>query len=387
MYQVLKLNEISPVIDKALDENFNVTKTCEHPDAIILRSFNMHEYPLPESLKCVARAGAGTNNIPIDKCTEKGIVVFNTPGANANAVKELVLCAMLVGSRKLIPAAEWVKTLKGKGAEVGPLVEKGKKAFVGGEIAGKTLGVIGLGAIGTLVANAACDLGMEVLGYDPYISVDAAWGISKQVQKCNDLNVLFANSDYITIHVPYLPTTKDTINADALGKMKDGVVIINLARGELVNTPAILEALASGKVDRYITDFPSDELIGVENVICFPHLGASTPEAEDNCAFAAAKELREFLENGNIRNSVNFPNVDCPRTGPERLTIIHRNVKEMISKITSVIGSSGANISNYVNKSKNDYAYSILDIDEVIDDKLIETIAGIDGVIKIRKFQ
>lgn len=385
MYQVLKLNEISAVANKAFDEHFELTKTAENPDAIILRSFNMHEYPLGDNLKCVARAGAGTNNIPIDKCTEKGIVVFNTPGANANAVKELVVCAMLLGSRKLVPAVEWVNSLKGKGAEIGPMVEKGKKAFVGGELLGKTLGVIGLGAIGASVANCAHNLGMEVLGYDPYISVDGAWGLSRAVRKCTDLNVLFANCDYITIHVPYLPTTKDTINEDNIQKMKDGVVIINLARGELVNTPAILEGLAAGKVARYVTDFPSDELIGVENVVCFPHLGASTPEAEDNCALAAAKELREFLENGNIRNSVNFPNCECPRSGTDRLTVIHRNVKEMISKITGTIGKTGANISNYVNKAKNDYAYSIIDVDEKIDAALIDALKAIDGVVKVRK--
>lgn len=384
MYDILKLDKISKIADKAFDEKYNLTNQSENPAAIMLRSFDMHSYNLNKELLAVARAGAGVNNIPIDKCTQNGIVVFNTPGANANAVKELVICAMLFSSRKILPAVEWTNTLKGKGEEVKKLVEKGKKQFIGAELANKKLGIIGLGAIGALVANAAAALEMDVFGYDPFITVESAWGLSRNVKRITDINELLANSDYISINVPYNEKTKNYINADVIAKMKDGVTLINCSRGELVNNEALLSAVNSGKIGKYITDFPVDELIGIENIICIPHLGASTPEAEDNCALAAANELIDYIENGNICNSVNFPPTVMARSGVSRITIIHLNIKDMISKITSVISKSNHNITNFVNKSQNDYAYSIIDIDEPADKNISDALNGIDGVIRVR---
>ena len=385
MPQILKLNEISPVADKEFPAGYTFTKEAKNPDGIMLRSFNMHEYPLNDELLAVARAGAGTNNIPIPACTEKGIVVFNTPGANANAVKELVICELLLGGRKITDAIDWVKTLKGTEG-IGKAVEKGKSKFVGHEISGKTLGVIGLGAIGVMVANTAVDLGMNVVGYDPYLSVAGALHLDNRVRTA-DLDTLIKSSDFITVHVPLTPDTEKMFNADTFAKMKDGAVLINSSRGELVDTAAVLAAVESGKLERYITDFPSDELIGVPNVICVPHLGASTPEAEDNCAEMAAKELVDYIENGNITHSVNFPDVSAPRSTSSRIAVMHNNVEGVISKVTSAISASGINIANIIDKSKKDKAYMLVDLDAKISDKTVKEIESFDFVIRVRVFQ
>lgn len=385
MPQILKLNEISPVADKEFPAGYTFTKEAKNPDGIMLRSFNMHEYPLNDELLAVARAGAGTNNIPIPACTEKGIVVFNTPGANANAVKELVICELLLGGRKITDAIDWVKTLKGTEG-IGKAVEKGKSKFVGHEISGKTLGVIGLGAIGVMVANTAVDLGMNVIGYDPYLSVAGALHLDNRVRTA-DLDTLIKSSDFITVHVPLTPDTEKMFNADTFAKMKDGAVLINNSRGELVDTGAVLAAVESGKLERYITDFPSDELIGVPNIICVPHLGASTPEAEDNCAQMAAKELVDYIENGNITHSVNFPDVSAPRSTSSRIAVMHNNVEGVISKVTSAISASGINIANIIDKSKKDKAYMLVDLDAKISDKTVKEIESFDSVIRVRVFR
>jgi len=384
MKEILQLNAISPVASAVLSSKYRLVKESQSPVGILLRSFKMHGFPLPDSLLAVARAGAGVNNIPIDECSKKGIVVFNTPGANANAVKELVLCALLLSSRRIIPAIEWTKSLKGKGAEVSALVEKGKQDFVGGEIAGKTLGVVGLGAIGAMVANDCVRLGMNVIGYDPFISIDAAWGLNRSIKRMGGVDELLAQSDYVSLNTPYNENTKHMINAKSIDKMKDGAVLINCSRGELVDNAAVIEAVKSGKIARYVTDFPSDELIGIDNIICIPHLGASTPEAEDNCAESAARELADYIENGNIHNSVNFPECALPRSGQSRITIIHLNIKDMLNKITSAISGSHHNICNFVNKSRGEYAYSIIDIDEPADLQLKTALESIEGIMRVR---
>ncbi len=384
MKNILTLNAISPKADVAFDDTYKVAADVQEPVGIMLRSFNMHEYDLPETVVAVARAGAGTNNIPCDKYAEQGVVVFNTPGANANAVKELVMSALLLGSRKISEAMDWVKTLKGKGDEVGKLVEKGKSKFVGPEITGKTLGIIGLGAIGARVANAAIALGMEVVGYDPYLSVESALSMSRHVVRVNDLDTLIKTSDYITLHVPLLKDNKGFINADMIGKMKDGVVIINAARGELVDNESILAATKSGKVARYVTDFPNDALIGEENIVCIPHLGASTPEAEDNCAVMAANQLVDYLENGNIVNSVNYPACACPRAGAMRITVHHINQQNMIAQLTSLLASEGVNIENMLDKSKGNYAYSIIDTNTHVSQHTVDAMKAVEGVLRVR---
>lgn len=361
MYQISCLNKISHVGISRFSEQYRCGNELENPDAILVRSASLHEMELPESLLAIARAGAGVNNIPLEKCSERGIVVFNTPGANANAVKELVIAALLMTSRKIVSGIEWVKSLKGKGDEIGKLVEKGKSAFVGPEIKGKKLGVIGLGAIGILVANTAKSMGMEVYGYDPYLSVEAAWGLSRAIKHALSLDEIYANCDYITVHVPATPDTKGMINAESIAKMKDSVRILNFARGDLVNNSDIFDAIQSGKVAAYATDFPTEGLIGVEGVIAFPHLGASTPESEDNCACMAVDELADYLENGNIKNSVNMPNVSMPRQGT-RVCILHRNIPNTISLLSGEMAKNGINIENMQSKSKKDYAYTILDI-------------------------
>lgn len=386
MFDILTLNKISKTGLSHLGEEFNVLDECKNPDGILLRSFSMHDMELGDNLKAVARAGAGTNNIPIPACTEKGIVVFNTPGANANAVKELAICALLLASRDIYGGMKWAETLKGEGEAVGKLVEKGKGAFAGVELAGKTIGVIGLGAIGVMVANTAKSLGMTVLGYDPYISVDAAWNLSRSIVHVNNINDIFAKADYITIHVPLNDKTKHTINAENLALCKDGVRIINLSRNELVENGAILSSIESGKVAKYVTDFPSDDLLSVENVVCIPHLGASTNESEENCAVMASCELRDYLVNGNIKNSVNFPNCAMDRESPVRLCVLHKNVPTMISQFTSLLADDNINIDNLINKSKGDYAYTIIDI--ASDHSTIEEeLMAIDGVIKVRKLK
>ena len=384
MYRIQCLNKISPVGTDRFGTDYVCGENVENPDAILVRSASMHETELPASLLAVARAGAGVNNIPIDRCSENGVVVFNTPGANANAVKELVIAALLLSSRKIISGIEWAKTLQGKGDEIGKLVEKGKGAFVGPEISGKTLGVIGLGAIGILVANAAHSLGMEVYGYDPYLSVDAAWGLSRSIHHARSLDEIYAAADYITIHVPLMPDTKNMINAEAIAKMKDGVHILNFARGGLVSTEDVLSGIGTGKIATYATDFPEDSLIGVENVIAIPHLGASTPESEDNCARMAALQLMEYLESGNIRNSVNLPAVSMSRNGCPRICLFHRNVPNTISKLSGILADAGINIENMQSKAKKDYAYTILDVTGDVSDETAAHLEEIPEVIRAR---
>ena len=380
--KILKLNAISPVADKAFD-GYEYSDSVENPEGIILRSFAMHDYPLGDELLAVARAGAGVNNIPIDKCTEKGIVVFNTPGANANAVKELVLCELFLGGRKIVEGANWAQSLKGE-ENISKLVEKGKGKFVGQEVSGKTLGVIGLGAIGAMVANDALRLGMSVVGYDPFISVKSAWMIDRRVRFTDDLNTIFTDCDYITVHVPLTLNTKGMFNRESLASCKDGVVIINNSRGDLVVSADMVEAVASGKVSRYITDFPDETLLEKENILCVPHLGASTPEAEDNCALMAANELTDYLENGNIVNSVNYPAVSLPRSTAARVCIHHKNVKEILSKILAIISSQGINVARMQDESKGEYAYLILDLDEVPSASSIDLLRGVKDVLRVR---
>jgi D-3-phosphoglycerate dehydrogenase len=385
MYQIQYLNKISKAGTERFTDNYTVGEEVQNPDAIMVRSANMLEMELPQKLLAIARAGAGVNNIPLDKCSEKGIVVFNTPGANANAVKELVLCGLLLSSRRIVPAAEWCKTLKGKGAEVPKLIEKGKSQFVGPEIKGKTLGVIGLGAIGVLVANAAKSLGMEVYGYDPYLSVDAAWGLSRSIHHAQTLDDIWANCDYITIHVPQTPDTKGMICKESISKMKDHVRILNFARGGLVDSDSILEGIKSGKVASYATDFPNDEMIGVDGIIAIPHLGASTPESEDNCARMAANELRDYLENGNIHNSVNMPMVSMARDkNTQRICVLHRNMPNTISRFSGILADMGINIENMQSKSRKEYAYTIVDVTGDIANEAAQKLQSLDEVIRAR---
>jgi D-3-phosphoglycerate dehydrogenase len=385
MYQIQYLNKISKAGTERFTDNYTVGEEVQNPDAIMVRSANMLEMELPQKLLAIARAGAGVNNIPLDKCSEKGIVVFNTPGANANAVKELVLCGLLLSSRRIVPAAEWCKTLKGKGAEVPKLIEKGKSQFVGPEIKGKTLGVIGLGAIGVLVANAAKSLGMEVYGYDPYLSVDAAWGLSRSIHHAQTLDDIWANCDYITIHVPQTPDTKGMICKESISKMKDHVRILNFARGGLVDSDSILEGIKSGKVASYATDFPNDEMIGVDGIIAIPHLGASTPESEDNCARMAANELRDYLENGTIHNSVNMPMVSMARDkNTQRICVLHRNMPNTISRFSGILADMGINIENMQSKSRKEYAYTIVDVTGDIANEAAQKLQSLDEVIRAR---
>ena len=384
MYKILTLNKISENGLKKFPEPYTYSSEEANPDAILVRSASMHEMEFDANTKAIARAGAGVNNIPLDRCSEKGIVVFNTPGANANAVKELVLCAMLMSSRKIVSALDWVKTLKGNGAEVSKMVEKGKSAFAGPEIKGKKLGVIGLGAIGVLVANAADALSMEVYGYDPYLSVDAAWSLSRTIHHAASQDEIFKNCDYITLHVPLTPDTKEVICKKNIDMMKDNVRIMNFARGDLVKNEDLLEALNNSKVAAYATDFASDELIGAPGVIILPHLGASTPESEDNCAVMAVAEIRDFLENGNITHSVNMPDVAVPRTGRTRITIIHKNVPNVISKITTTVADENINIDNMVNKSRGEYAYTMLDTDTDVSEEAIAAITQLEETVKVR---
>ncbi len=358
---------------------------ARNPDAIILRSANMHQYEVNPELLCVSRAGAGTNNIPVEEYGEKGIVVFNTPGANAESVKELVLCALLLSSRDIIGGIEWVKNVACKDNDVCAVVEKGKSSYVGPEIFGKKLGVIGLGAIGSKIAHDAMALGMTVYGYDPYLSVDAAWRISSKVINAKDVETIYKNCDYITIHVPYMESTHHLIDSNALAMMKNGVRIINLARAELVNDDDIIEAIDTGKVSRYVTDFPNPKTANVPGVIAIPHLGASTPESEDNCAYMAAHQIVDYLENGNIMNSVNMPSATLNRTGDPRICVIHKNIPDMISKITGAVSSCGINIENMVNAStkRRMQAYTIIDVQELAP-ALEEKIKAIEGVIRVR---
>ena len=384
MYTIKTLNAISPVgLAKLPPHLFEVDSDAAEPQGILVRSADLHDMPLPDSLLAIARAGAGTNNIPIDKCTAAGIVVFNTPGANANAVAELVVGALVAGSRNMPDAVNWAQGLKGS-PTLAKDVEKGKKQFVGPELRGKVLGVIGLGAIGAKVANAAVALGMEVLGYDPYISIDAAWSLSRSVQHCVSLADMLPRCDYLTIHVPYMPSTKHTINAQTLNLCKDGVRVLNFARGELVDTAAMLAALENGKAAQYFCDFPSEDLLGVKGVYCTPHLGASTPESETNCAVMAAAELSDYLKNGNISHSVNLPDVSQPRAGGRRVCVIHKNEPGVISAITGVLTSASLNIENMVNKSRKDVAYTMIDVTGNLDPALAGKLAAAGSVIRVR---
>ncbi|MBR5223631.1 MAG: phosphoglycerate dehydrogenase [Clostridia bacterium] len=384
MYKIKTYNKISKSGLEVFDEKYTIGDEVENADGAIVRSAALHDTEFPASLKAIARAGAGTNNIPIDRCSEQGIVVFNTPGANANAVKELVLAGLFLSSRRVVSGIEWAKTLKGNGAEVGKMVEKGKGAFGGPEIKGKKLGVIGLGAIGVMVANAANHLGMTVYGYDPYLSVKSAWNLNHNAVYINDINEIYANCDYITIHVPLVDGTKKMINADTIAKMKDGVRILNFSRAALVDDAALIAALESGKVAAYVTDFPTDDVLGVDGIIAIPHLGASTPESEDNCASMAAKELIDYIENGNIVNSVNLPEVTMPRSGANRVCVIHKNIPNMLTKITALVSDDGINIENLLNKSRGDYAYTMLDIGEADIATLEKEISDIEGIIRVR---
>ena len=385
MYRIKTLNKISPAGLSVLDQTrFTISGDVENEDGILVRSADMHDYQFPDALRAVARAGAGTNNIPIDRCSEAGIVVFNTPGANANAVKELALCALLLASRKITAGAEWVKTQAGAGADVEKVVEKGKSQFVGPEIAGKTLGVIGLGAIGVQVANIATKLGMTVYGYDPFLSVDAALSLSRMVHRAMDLETIYKNCDYITLHVPQTSETKGMINEDAFHMMKGGVRILNLARGGLVNDDDMLAALDSGKVAAYVTDFPNNKILQGKNVIAIPHLGASTPESEENCAVMAAQELKDYLENGNIKNSVNLPTLVQEWSGVARLCIIHRNIPGAIANITGLLSRDGVNVENMTNKSKKDYAYTVVDLGSRISEAVADEIRALEGVFRVR---
>lgn len=384
MYNILTLNKISETGIKNFTSDYKCSDDIQNPDAILVRSASMHETVFAPETLAVARAGAGVNNIPTEECAKKGIVVFNTPGANANAVKELVLCGLLLSSRKIVPAIEWVKATLKDDESFSKSVEKGKSAFAGPEIKGKKLGVIGLGAIGVLVANAAQALGMEVYGYDPYLSVDAAWNLSRSVKHVTNLDDIFSSCDYITLHVPLTDATRGVINTISIAKMKDNVRILNFARGELVETNDIIKALSKGKVAAYITDFGNPALLDANGVIVLPHLGASTPESEDNCAVMAVNEIVDYLENGNITHSVNYPSVSVPRSGKTRITILHKNVPNVISNISAAVANENINIDNMVNKSRGEFAYTMLDTDTDVSDGAIEAIKALENIIRVR---
>lgn len=382
MYNIKLYNKILESGLQHLDPSCVINNNAD-PNAIIVRSADMHECTFNPDLMAIARAGAGFNNIPVDECSESGICVFNTPGANANAVRELVICALLLSSRRITEAIEWSKSLKGD-PDALTKVEKGKSQFTGPELAGKTLGVIGLGKVGVLVANAAVDLGMKVYGYDPYISVENAWSLARRIKRAASYDEIYANCDYISVHAPLNNETRHLICTESIAKMRYGVRIINLARGELVNNDHIKTALISGKVAKYVTDFPTGDVIGVENIIAMPHLGASTPESEENCAIMAAEQISDFLLNGNIRNSVNFPNISQERSTNCRITVFHRNIPNMIGAISGLIGNAGINIEHMYNRSRGSYAYTILDISNRPDDASIEALKNINDVLRVR---
>ena len=384
MFTIKTLNAISPVgLAKLNNKQFDVAVDTDAPDGILVRSADMLNTTFNDNLLAIARAGAGVNNIPLDRCSEQGIVVFNTPGANANAVAELVIGMLIAGSRNVADAAQWCQGLAGDPA-MAKTVEKGKKKFVGNEIKGKTLGVIGLGAIGALVCNIALDLGMDVYGYDPFLSVDAALRLDRHVHVVKSVDELYKVSDYITIHVPYTNDTKDFINAEAISKMKGQVRVLNLARGGLVNDDDMIAALESGRVAKYVTDFPNDKIALVHNVIALPHLGASTPESEENCARMAADQLKDYLINGNIKNSVNLPNVHQDWSGISRVCLIHKNIPAMLTKITTILSDEGVNVENLTNKSKKGYAYTMVDLNGRIKDAVADELRAIPGMIRVR---
>jgi D-3-phosphoglycerate dehydrogenase len=389
MKTIKTLNNIAESGLKVFNKgNFAIDNDSENPDAIVVRSFNMHSLELANNLKAIARAGAGVNNIPVDKCTEQGIVVFNTPGANANAVKEMVLTTLMASSRNLFAGVAWTKTLADEGEQIPKLVEAGKKQFVGKEIKGKTLGVIGLGAIGALVANDALDLDMDVIGFDPFISVDTAWNLSRNVQRAMTIEQLFANCDYITVHVPLTNDTRGMFNEATFSIMKPGVHILNFSRGELVNETDMAAALESGQVGKFITDFPNENVLKMKNAIPIPHLGASTQESEENCAIMAARQVKDFLETGNIKNSVNFPNAALPYAGKRRVAVFHKNVPNMVGQLTLAIGSYNLNIADMINRSRGEYAYTMIDIDNKVNGDIIpglqDKINQIEGIVTAR---
>lgn len=370
--------------DELIRQGYKVSEDIENPDAILLRSADLHSMNFAENLLCIARAGAGTNNIPVERCATEGIVVFNAPGANAEAVKELVICEMVMASRDVLGSIEWVKSLKGRGDEIPKLVEKGKSNFTGPELAGKTIGVIGLGAVGALVANIALELDMEVYGYDPFMSVSSAWTLSREVKYVDDINEIYRKSDYISINVPFTQQTAHMLNAKAFATMKKGVRIMNESRADVVDDDAILAALESGHVAKYVTDFPNEKLIGAKNVIAMPHLGACTPESEEKCAVMAAKEIHDYLENGNIKNSVNMPNASLERMGVCRLCVLHRNVQNMISSFLELISTQTINVEHMINKARGEYAYTVMDFNMKLDDEIIEKISEHEAVLRVR---
>ena len=384
MKNIRLMNKIAKIGTENFDkELFNVSDSIEEYDAIMVRSASLHDTEFPKTLSAIARAGAGVNNIPVEKCTEAGIVVFNTPGANANGVKELALCALVLASRDVVGGIKWAESLNGEGG-IAKLVESGKGAYVGTELLGKTLGVIGLGAIGGMVANAANALGMNVLGYDPYITAASAWSLAPSIKQAASYDEVFRSCDYITLHVPATAATKNMISEKSLSIMKDGVKIINLARADLVSADDIKAAIASGKVSKYVTDFPTEETVGEKGIINIPHLGASTYESEDHCAIMAAKQLREYLLTGNIKNSVNFPPVSLPHTANARVAVMHKNVPNMLSQITSAFSGAGVNIENLANGSKGDVAYTLIETNDVADSRIVDAVMNIDGVYKVR---
>lgn len=384
MFQYMCLNQISHTGLQHMTDKYSETENIQEADALLVRSAAMHDIEIPENVKVIARAGAGVNNIPLDQCAEQGIVVFNTPGANANGVKEMVIAGMLLASRDIVGGIEWIEQQK-ENENIGKLAEKQKKQFSGCEIKGKRLGVIGLGAIGAMVANTAIYLGMEVYGYDPYISIDTAWQLSREIKHINNLDEVFRECDYITLHVPLLDSTKGMIDKESIQMMKDGVVILNFSRDLLVDEPALVEALENGKVKKYVTDFANPIVAGAKNTLVTPHLGASTEESEDNCAVMAVKEIQDYLENGNIHHSVNYPDCDmgkCRAAG--RITINHKNIVNMISQFSTVLGSAGINISDMMNKSKGNYAYTMFDLETEVSAEVMDRLANIEGVLKVR---
>ena len=385
MYNIQLLNKISPCGTNQLDRSlYAVGDAIENPDAILVRSADMHAMQFTSKLRAIARAGAGVNNIPVERCAEEGIVVFNTPGANANAVKELVIAGLMLASRDIVAGINWAQSLQDTPqASVAKQVEKGKSQFAGHEVVGKRLGVIGVGAIGVLVANAAVALGMEVVGFDKFLTVESAWKLSRSIKRAESMDEIFRDCDYITLHIPATPQTQGTLCADSIAKMKDGVRILNFSRADLAVSADIRAGLQSGKIARYVTDFPTQELLGVQNLIAIPHLGASTEESEDNCAVMAVGELRDFLENGNITHSVNYPDVSLPHSGDKRICICHRNIPAMLTQITAVLAEENINIENMVNRSKKDYAYTIVEIIGEVPADTAERLCAIEGIIRV----
>ena len=388
MYRIRTMNKISPFgIELFPRDKYEIASEIPNPDAILVRSADLHNVEIPDSVLAIARAGAGVNNIPIPQCSDRGIVVFNTPGGNANAVKELAIASLLIASRNIVGGINWAASIADKADQVPDLVEKEKSKFEGPELLGKTLGVVGLGAIGVMVANDAIAMGMDVIGYDPYISVDAAWSLSRDVSRAETLESLLSKADYITLHVPLSDATKGLLNAEKFRFMKAGVRIVNLSRGALVNEADIIEALNTEKLSVYVTDFPSAELLACKKAICIPHLGASTPEAEDNCAIMAVKQLMDFLENGGIRNSVNFPRCRLDMRAPYRLLVSNRNIPNMVGQITTILAAANINITDLINHHRDEYAYNIIDTEHKIPESTLAQLKQVDGIIRVRSVE